>query len=354
MALRLAPPDSAFLARATPFVRLLHEAADALGARLDMECDYAFIGRLTAPDGRRMQVFGKSIGLNTDAAAHLAADKDYAARWLAAEGLPTPPGQLDFSPAWRARMALKNATTAERLPGPDAAAEFARRQGYPVIVKPNTGSEGRDIRLCEDPKALSYAISEGFGTDDVLRVEPRLPGRDYRLLVLDGTVRLAYERNPFSVTGDGESSIATLIADALTRFRSQHRGAKVSADDPRLLRRLAADGLSPATILPAGRRQPLLDNANLSTGGELVDLTGHLPPAAESLATRAATSLGLALAGIDILAPDLAAGPEGATILEVNSAPGLDYFATSSPEAWLRARSLVTEMLRLRLGIALA
>ena len=50
-------------------------------------------------------IFGKSLGLNPDAAAALAADKDYTARWLSAEDLPTPPGQLVFSAAYRARMA---------------------------------------------------------------------------------------------------------------------------------------------------------------------------------------------------------------------------------------------------------
>ena len=76
------------------------------------------------------------------------------------------------------------------------------------------------------------------------------------------------------------------------------------------------------------------------------------PTEAAALATRAAASLGLVSAGVDILAPDLVADPTQATILEVNSAPGLDYFATENAETWLRARAIVTEMLRLRLRAA--
>ncbi|NDR57325.1 cyanophycin synthetase [Aliiruegeria sabulilitoris] len=348
--LSLSRPDSKLMARTAPFVRMLSEAAEALGISLEMDDEYGFVGRIVDRKGRRHPIFGKSIGLNADAAAHIAADKDYTARWLAADTLPTPAGRIVFSPAYQNRMALRNADTAARLPGPEAAAEFAEAQGWPVIVKPNTGSEGRDIRLCTDREHLLSDLRLAFASDDVLRVERRVPGRDYRLLVLDGRVLLAYERVPLSVKGDGSTPLAQLVDVVLAELRARHRGAKISADDPRLRLRLAADGRSLDTILRQGESQRLLDNANLSTGGTLRDWTGNMPAEAEALAIRAADSLGLRLAGVDILAPALEKGMEGATILEVNSAPGLDYFATATPENWPRARSIVTEMLRLRIG----
>lgn len=347
MALSLGPPDAGLLARTAPFVRLLAEAAEALGASLEMDREYGFVGRLVAADGQKIPIFGKSLGLNPDAAAALAADKDYTARWLSAEGLPTPSGQLVFSAAYRARMALKNADTAARLPGPDVAEGFATRQGYPVIVKPNTGSEGRDITLCANSKELTDTLCAA--SDEVLRVEARIPGRDYRLLVLDGRVVLAYERRPLSVIGDGETPLSDLIKQALAALANRHRGSKIAPDDPRLLRRFESVGHRPETVLPAGVVLPLLDNANLSTGGTLREVTDELPEMAATLAIRAAAALGLISAGVDILAPDLLGDPEQATVLEVNSAPGLDYFATSTPENWRRARAIVTDMLRLRL-----
>ena len=347
--LRLVPPDAALLHRAAPFVRLLAEASAGLGVRLEMDADYAFVGRLTAADGRQAPIFGKSLGLNGDAAAHLAADKDYTARWLAAAGLPSPPGQLVFSDSYRSTMALKNADVARRLPGPETARDAARRFGYPVVIKPNTGSEGRGIRFATTPEELDIDIARALADDDILRVEPRLGGCDHRVLVLDGRVTLAYARLPLSVTGDGESPLATLIARALHRLETRHRGAKLAANDPRLLRRLAADGLTAASILPEGREQRLLDNANLSTGGRLKDLTSRLSPEAKALALDAAASLGLTVAGIDMLAPDLSESADNACILEVNSAPGIDYYATATPENWKRARAVVIDMLKLRL-----
>lgn len=354
MAFKLAPPDATLLSRSPPFLRLLQEASETLGLRLDMESRYGFIGRLSGPDGASTPIFGKSLGLNSDAAAALAADKDYTARWLAAEGLPTPPGLLVFSPTYHSEMALKNAGTAARMPSSDAARNFAETHGFPVIVKPNNGSEGRGIHMPQDAGALARDLARGFERDDRLRVEARIPGRDYRLLILDGKLVLAYERRPLAVTGDGKRPLSVLVGEELARLGKRHRGAKIAADDPRLLKRIAADGHRPETILPDGAVQPLLNNANLSTGGSLVDLTGKLPPEAESLAIRAAASLGLTVAGVDILCPDLETTPEQSTILEVNSAPGIDYFAAASPENWPRARAIVTEMLRIRFGADLA
>ena len=160
--LSLSTPDSSLLARSTPFVRLLSEAAAEIGVSLEMDGEYGFVGRLVDKDGRSYPIFGKSLGLNSDAAAHLAADKDYTARWLAADGLPTPNGQLVFSSIYRARMALRNAETAARLPGKSVAAGFGEKHGWPVILKPNTGSEGRDIRLCTNAEHLAIELDRAF------------------------------------------------------------------------------------------------------------------------------------------------------------------------------------------------
>jgi D-alanine-D-alanine ligase-like ATP-grasp enzyme len=110
-------------------------------------------------------------------------------------------------------------------------------------------------------------------------------------------------------------------------------------------RTLAAQGLSPDAVPPAGQPVRVLANANLSTGGRLEDLTGRLPADAERLAVRAAGAVGLRLAGVDLLAPDLLARPEEAVILEVNGSPGLDYYAAESPAHWARARDLLAELL---------
>ncbi|WP_068109619.1 hypothetical protein [Tropicimonas marinistellae] len=324
--------------------RLLAEAAAARGGHLELEADHGYVGRYTPPGGHPRPIFGKSLGLNRDSAAGLAGDKDYTARWLTAAGLPAPAGQVIFSPRHCAERALKNARVAGRLPGAEAARAFAERHGYPVVVKPNRGEEGRGISVAHTPEDLARDIELGFAREDQLRIEPRIEGRDHRLLVLEDRVILAYERRPFSLVGDGTRTVAALLDRALADLAGKHQGRKLLPDDPRLGRRLAAEGLTPQSVLPEGATVALLDNANLSTGGQLRDLTGQLPRAAEDLAVAATRSLGLTFAGVDILSPDLGRGPEGAVILEVNAGPSFDHYAAESPAHFERARAAVVEI----------
>ncbi|MEO1677659.1 MAG: ATP-grasp domain-containing protein [Pseudomonadota bacterium] len=338
-------PGSAWLAGRRPFVRLLAEAAAGLGGQLELEAAYGHVGRYTAPDGTVRPIFGNALGLNREAAAMLAADKDYTARLLAGAGLPAVEGVLVFSPAYGARMALKNAAVARTLGGEKLALEAAERFGFPVVLKPNTGSEGRGVHVARSREELRNDLACLFGSDERVRVERFVPGADTRVVVLDGEVRLAYRRMPLAVTGDGERDVRALAEAALSVLASEHRGSKVAADDPRVVRRLAAEGLSLSAVPEAGRVLQLLDGANLSTGGRVEDLAECLPGPIEAMAIRAAEVVGLRLAGVDILVRDQSEGAGGAVVLEVNAAPGLDFYASVGPAQWTRARAVVTAAL---------
>jgi D-alanine-D-alanine ligase-like ATP-grasp enzyme len=338
-------PGDAWLSGRRPFVHLLAEAAEALGGILKLEARFGHVGRYRAPDGTVRPIYGNALGLNAEAAAMLAADKSYTAEALAAANLPAPRGMVLFSDGYAARMRLKNAAVADALPGPEDAERLAARLGYPVVLKPNTGSEGRGVHIVSGPEELRADLAALFETDDRVRLEERVAGLDTRVTVLDGAVRLAYRRLPPVVEGDGARCIRALAEAALADLAARHRGPKLSLEDPRIARALAAQGMGLGSVPAAGRQVRLIDSANLSTGGRLDDLTGRLTAPAEALALRAAAALGLRFAGVDILSPDLVAGPEGACILEVNAAPGLDYYAGAGPAQWARARALVQDAL---------
>ncbi|MEM0935880.1 MAG: hypothetical protein AAF865_16750 [Pseudomonadota bacterium] len=345
--MRLVPvtPGAAWLAERRPFVHLLAEAAAALGGTLELDEAFGHLGRYRGPDGCARPLFGNALGLNPEAAAMLAADKDYTARLLAAEGIATPDGIILFSPRYHARMALKNEAVAAALPKPADAEAFAAQVGYPVILKPNSGSEGRGVMHIETEEELRRDLDTLFGSDDRVRLEAYAAGQDTRLTVLDGRVQLAYRRLPPAVTGDGRRTLRQLAEDALGALARTHRGAKLSPEDPRIARAFQRQGLTWNTVPKAGRVVELLESANLSVGGRMEDLTGALPPEVDALAQRAVEQLGLRLAGVDIRSLDVVAGVEGAVVLEVNAAPGLDYYASHGPEQWERARQLLIDAL---------
>ncbi|HEX8388293.1 MAG TPA: Mur ligase family protein, partial [Sphingomonas sp.] len=158
-------------------------------------------------------------------------------------------------------------------------------------------------------------------------VERQLPGNDHRILVVGGKVVAVAERVPARVIGDGLHSIEQLIADvnADPRRGVGHEKVltRIKVDDA-LVQLLAKTGRTLGTVPMAGEEVRLRDTANLSTGGTAVDRTDEIHPDNRAIAEQAAAVVGLDLAGIDFLSPDIS-GPvreTGGGIVEVNAAPG--------------------------------
>lgn len=136
------------------------------------------------------------------------------------------------------------------------------------------------------------------------------------------------ERVPAHVVGNGRSSIAELIE---IENRDPRRGighrkplTLLQLDEP-TVEFLATTGRSPATVPAPGERVMLRATANLSTGGTAIDRTEEIHPDNVTACEMAAGIVGLDIAGIDVLTPDISVPfrDNGAVIIEVNAAPGL-------------------------------
>ncbi len=243
-------------------------------------------------------------------AVDVASDKSLTNQLLDSAGLPVP--------------------RAEVVDSADAAVAAAGRLGFPCVVKPLDGNHGRgvhlDLRSTDDVRvAYTGALSESRSGDVI--VETYVAGNDYRCLVIDGRVAAIAERVPASVTGDGEHTVRRLveIANADPRRGIGHEKVltRIAVNDAaEALVRAQGSGLD--DVLPAGARVKLALTGNMSTGGTSIDRTMEAHPDNVEIAETAAQIVGLDVAGIDFICPDIATPVRetGGAIVEVNAAPG--------------------------------
>ena len=259
--------------------------------------------------GRRQKVIRASITGDTSLiAVETAGDKNLAKTLLAAAGVPVPKGAL-------VRTADEAVAAAAKLRGP-------------VVTKPLDGNHGRGVSLdLTTPEAVRWGFEQAVKHSRRVIVEQKLEGRDYRILVVGGQVVAVAERVPASVTGDGKSTIEQLIQAV---NQDPRRGAgheavmtRIVVDD-HVQERLARAGLTTASVPADGQTVVLRATANLSTGGRAIDRTDVIHPANALIARRAAGIIGLDVAGIDFLAPDITQSviETGGGIVEINAAPG--------------------------------
>ena len=298
----------------TPFLWRLQDACDLVGAKLEVIPDAGNSGRITLASGRVRYFHRLHWDLNTLGAAAIALDKDATGRVLKRLGYTVPTGRA-FSSEGRLHPV--------RVIG--SAFAYVQRLGLPVLLKPNDSSSDQHVNVVYTRAQFYTAAREVFAASGKLLVQRIARGSDCSIVVLDDEVLMASEKTRPFVLGDGHSSIRTLIAASRRRQRETGHPSELRADDVRIKRHLAHTGKTLQTVPSAGQRVELLPCGNLGVGGDVRVVTDVLHPKLRSLAIRMVRDMGLRLASVDlVLSRPSDEPPKRCTVLEVNSAPGLD------------------------------
>jgi cyanophycin synthetase len=260
--------------------------------------------------GRNLHRIQATLTDSTSAiGVEIAQDKDDTKRVLENIGLPVPKGDVARSP--------------------EGAIEIAADIGYPVILKPLAANHGRGISgRIDTADALRDAWTRSSTYGSRIVVEQFAEGRDHRVLVVDGKVVAAAERVPACVVGDGKRTIAELIEEANKDPRRGVGHTKILTripTDERAIEHLALSGRTMQTVPASGEIVTLAPTANLSTGGTSIDRTDEMHPDNVTACEMAAGVIGLDIAGIDILTPDISIPfrENKSVIIEVNAGPGI-------------------------------
>jgi cyanophycin synthetase len=263
------------------------------------------------------RIWAPYVSSDSFIAAEVASNKELTSSLLRNSGLPVP--------------------RAISVADEDSAVSAAREIGYPVVVKPLDGSQGRGVGVYlqdEGAVRMHFPIALDATHSGTVLVEKFVAGRHYRILVVGGRFVAAAERLPAHVTGDGSHTLCELIelSNSDPTRTAKHK-TRIACDE-RTISLGQEQGYSPDDVPPSGKRVQLALTCNISTGGTSIDRTDEIHPYNIAIAEQAARVIGLDVAGIDLIAPDAAQSvlKTGGAICEVNGGPGLFVVHTQPVE----------------------
>ncbi|MFL6063390.1 MAG: cyanophycin synthetase [Friedmanniella sp.] len=243
-------------------------------------------------------------------AVDVASDKDLTTRLLASAGLPVP--------------------RSESVRTVEEAVITANKIGYPVVCKPLDGNHGRGVclnLLDADAVREAFPIAAEQSRRGWVIVENFVSGKDYRCLIINGRMEAIAERVPAHVVGDGIHTVAELvdITNADPRRGVGHEKILTRITVNAAARQLVRDqGFELDDVPPEDVMVKLTLTGNMSTGGISIDRTWEAHPENVEIAEEAARMIGLDIAGIDFICPDITepVRETGGAICEINAAPG--------------------------------
>ncbi|MEA5578938.1 cyanophycin synthetase [Anabaena sp. UHCC 0451] len=299
---------------------ILTNLATEMGATILIEPEYESIGHITFKTGKITVFDNNKLDINGFGSAYLAKDKGFANYFLQQLGYKATEGKTFFSE----KICAKIANPRNIHDGWN----YAQELGLPVIVKPLNLSLGILVTKVFDKSAYYQVAEKILNIHSGLIVERFYSGNDFRILALDHEIIAAYQRIPLSVTGNGNSTILQLLQIKREQLIKTRGKILIDLDDFRITQKLHQQNLTWESVVAQDTLVYLLDNANLSAGGDSVDFTATIHPDFQKLAINITKDMGLRLAGIDILTTDITQPLVDYTLLEINASPGLVHYAS--------------------------
>lgn len=303
-------------------IKVVKKIASQIGAKVILEPEFARVGQIIFKNGKKTLFRYHKFNINGLGAVEIARDKDYAKFFLKRAGFKVAKGQTFFDDYLNQALPKANQRKV------DDAIKYLKIIGIPAIIKPNDFSQGKLVTKIYNAEELKRAAKEIFKLTHVLLIEKFYTGNDYRIVVLDNQIISAYQRLPLFIIGDGNKTIQELLQDKQKLFTKQGRDTIINLNDLRFIDNLKRQKLNLKSVVAKNIKINLLDNANLSTGGESLDVTDKIHPDYKKLAIKITKEMDLRLCGVDLIAKDKITKPLSEyVILEVNGAPGLSNYA---------------------------
>ncbi|PID34913.1 MAG: hypothetical protein CR971_00780 [candidate division SR1 bacterium] len=218
----------------------------------------------------------------------------------------------------------------------------------PIVVKPLTEGHGNGITTnisTQEELEQAFEFVKKYG-DDII-IQEHIFGDEYRILVVGDKVSLCINRIPAFVMGDGKSTIKELIEienKNPDRGAGYHNVLSYIEIDTKLIEYISKNNLTLASIPEKNKIVQLRGVSNAGMGGMVKNELPNLCESIKQDCIRAAKSLGLGIAGVDVITTDITK-PLSETrgiIVEVNATPGIAF-----PESELKGTNAPKDIIEL-------
>lgn len=206
---------------------------------------------------------------------------------------------------------------------------YARKIGFPVVIKPVFGSHGDNIYMDIESEDELKSIAKNVFANKLKKafiIEKQFDGKEYRVfLTKEGTYAVLH-REPAHVIGDGEHSILELI-----EIENNKRKARINCLCPIAIDEITEvymkkNNISMKDIPKQNEKVYLRHNSNVAKGGLCIDYTDKIHNSViENCKKVLETFSGLSYVGIDYMSKDIEANQTSDmyNIVEVNTVPGI-------------------------------
>jgi hypothetical protein len=304
----------------TTFVKIIREICKEDGIGLTSFDDWAYCLR---KDEKHNFIYGYQFGLDNAAVASILKDKSAASEMMTAAGVAHVPHWCVMSPAHPEFCSLDSGWLF---------LEEIFNKYHDLVLKDNQGTGGRLVFRVKNRQELEKACHEIFSTAASLAVSPYVPiEKEYRVVVLNGRMELAFSKIRPHITGDGVSTIRELLCELVRTASSTQLGELFTRGQQSTL---FGAGQSADTVLSEGEELVLEWKHNLGQGASAQLVTDEqIKEQLRPLVMSAVELFDLHFASIDVVKT-----PEGLKILEINSGVMMENLARTDAVCYQLAK----------------
>jgi D-alanine-D-alanine ligase-like ATP-grasp enzyme len=199
-----------------------------------------------------------------------------------------------------------------------AAYVYAKTIGYPVFVKPNSGSRGANARIIFNQTGLKRHITHlTHEKIPSFLIEKFTVRPEYRIFVVDGKVQFMYRKQRITITGTGKHTIQELLAEQNYQPDKEYLSGLLKKEKKKI-----------SSVLATNQELTMQETANISLGAKITDYREKVPRKIDIWANSLYRTTGLGVFGVDIFTKGAWDDPKNYLIIEVNSNPALSGIYT--------------------------